>query len=54
MALWFADLRARDVTEHRTVTTHRANSFLGWRGRARQVTINLDEMAADDGLVLSG
>lgn len=50
MALWFAEIRAREVVTMASLeggpNSHVDNRFLSRRGRARQVTINLNDLAA--------
>jgi hypothetical protein len=50
MALWFAEIRAREVCQSASLeggpNSHVNNGFLSKRRRARQVTVNLNDLAA--------
>ena len=49
MALWFCEIRAREVTfmTQEKRRTHAANSMLSRGGRGRQQVVNLDELAME-------
>lgn len=42
MALWFAEIRAREIANNTDNTHHMANQFIGKRARANRSVINLD------------
>lgn len=50
MATWFAEIRAREICTAAALeggpNSHINNRYLSRRGRARQVTVNLNDLAA--------
>jgi hypothetical protein len=44
MALWFAEIRAREIANHAQGVNHLPNKFLGRRARNQRAVINLDAM----------
>jgi hypothetical protein len=45
MALWFAETRAREISNGETNVFHLSNSFLSDRDKQRRMTVDLDHMA---------